>query len=267
MRILLLALCLISYASSTAAALVVCADPNDLPFSNQAGQGFENKIVALLARDMDTQVTYLWWPQRRGFVRKTLNAAKCDLWPGVVSGLDTVTVTQPYYRSTYVFVSRKKSALQNLTLDDPRLKQCLIGVQMIGNDATNTPPAHAIASRGITDNVRGYMLVGDYGRPNPKAVIIDALADGTIDVALVWGPLAGYFAQASSVPLRIEPVTPANDARWPMAFDISLAVRRGDFVLRDKLDATLERDKAAVDAILRSYGVPFAHRTSPVAMH
>lgn len=183
----------------------------------------------------------------RGIVRwhrKTLNAAKCDLWPGVVSVLDTVTVTQPYYRSTYVYVSRKESALQSLTLDDPRLKQRLIGVQMIGNDATNTPPAHAIASRGITDNVRGYMLVGDYGRPNPKAAIIDALADGTIEVALVRGTLAGYFAQASSAPLRIELVTPANDARWPMAFDISLGLRRGDFVLRDKLNATLERDKA-----------------------
>ena len=266
MRILLFALFMMCSASSTAAALVVCADPNDLPFSNQAGQGFENKIVALLAKDMETQVTYLWWPQRRGFVRKTLNAAKCDLWPGVVSGLDTVTVTQPYYRSTYVFVSRKKSALHNLTLDDPRLKQGLIGVQMIGNDATNTPPAHAIASRGITDNVRGYMLVGDYGRPNPKAAIIDALADGTIDVALVWGPLAGYLAQASSVPLRIEPVTPDNDSRWPMAFDISLGLRRGDLVLRDKLNATLERDKAAVDAILASYGVPLAQNTSSIAM-
>jgi mxaJ protein len=267
MRIILLVLCLTCCASSTALALVVCADPNDLPFSNRAGQGFENKIVELLAKDMDTEVTYMWWPQRRGFVRKTLNAAKCDMWPGVVSGLETVTVSHSYYRSTYVFVSRKSSALQNLTLDDPRLKQRLIGVQMIGNDATNTPPAHAIASRGITDNVRGFMLVGDYGRPNPKAAIIDALADGTIDVALVWGPLAGYLAKGSPVPLRIEPVTPANDARWPMAFDISLAVRRGDVDLRDKLNAALERKKAAVDAILRSYGVPLADNSASIAMH
>jgi mxaJ protein len=262
---LLLALCL-ACGASAAAQLVVCADPNDLPFSNRAGEGFENKIVALLGKDMDTQITYLWWPQRRGFVRKTLNVAKCDMWPGVVSGLDTVTVTQPYYRSTYVFVSRKNSALQNLTLDDPRLNLGLIGVQMIGSDATNTPPAHAIASRGITNNVRGFMLVGDYGRPHPKAAIIDALAEGSIDVALVWGPVAGYFAKTSSVPLRIEPVTPANDVRWPMAFDISLAVRRGDFVLRDKLNAALARDKPAVNAILLSYGVPLAKNTSSIAM-
>ena len=258
MRHLLLALCLTCGASSPAAALVVCADPNDLPFSNRAGQGFENKIVALLAKDMDTAVTYLWWSQRRGFVRKTLNAAKCDLWPGVVSGLASVTVTQPYYRSTYVFLSRQTSALQNLTLDDPRLKQCLIGVQMIGNDATNTPPAHAIASRGITNNVRGYTIFGDSGRPDPKAAIIDAIADGNIDVALVWGPMAGYYAKASKVPLRIEPITPAEDPRWPMAFDISFAVRRGDVVLRDRLNATLEREKSAVNAILVTYGVPLA---------
>jgi mxaJ protein len=243
-------------------ALVVCADPNDLPFSNAAGQGFENKIVALLAKEMGTQVTYLWWPQRRGFVRKTLNADRCDLWPGVASGLDRVSVTQPYYRSTYVFVSRRASALQDLSLDDPRLKQGLIGVQMIGNDATNTPPAHAIASRGITDNVRGFMLYGDYGRPNPKAAIIDALADGRIDVALVWGPVAGYFAKASKVPLRIEPITPADDARWPMSFEISFAVRRGDLMLRDKLNAALEREKGAVDAILHSYGVPLAQEAT-----
>jgi mxaJ protein len=153
------------------------------------------------------------------------------VWPGVASGLDTVSTTEPYYRSTYVFVSRETSALAHLTLDDPRLRQNLVGVQMIGNDATNTPPAHAIASRGITDNVRGYMLVGDYGRPSPAAVIVDAVAHGDIDVALVWGPPAGYFAKISAVPLRI--------------------------------DAILKREKSSVDAILRSYGVPLS--ASPVA--
>jgi mxaJ protein len=259
-RGLLLALCLFSGTALAAPALVVCADPNDLPFSNRAGEGFENKIIALVAKNLDMDITYLWWPQRRGFVRKTLNAAKCDVWPGVVAGLETVSATQPYYRSTYVFVSRRASALSELTLDDPRLQRSLIGVQMIGNDATNTPPAHAIASRGIINNVRGYMLVGDYGQPNPAAVIIDAVAQGDIDVALVWGPLAGYFAQSSRVPLSIEPITPAADRRWPMAFDISMAVRRGDTLLRDRINAALELEKPEVDAILRSYGVPLRAR-------
>jgi mxaJ protein len=183
----------------------------------------------------------------------------------VVSGLVTVTATQPYYRSTYVFVSRKASALAHLTLDDPRLRRHLLGVQMIGNDATNTPPAHAISSRGIIDTVRGYMLVGDYGRPNPAATIIDAVSRGDVDVALVWGPPAGYFAKTSAVPLTIEPITPAGDSRWPMAFDISMAVRRGDLELRDRLNAALRREKAGVNTILRGYGVPLsASRASPV---
>lgn len=201
-------------------------------------------------------MTYLWWPQRRGFVRKTLNAAKCDLWPGVAADLERVSATHAYYRSMYVFVTRKNAPFAHLTLDDPRLKFAKIGVQMIGADATNTPPAHAIASRGLIDNVRGFMLYGDYSQPNPPAVIVNAVARGDIDVAMVWGPLAGYFAPRSRTPLRIEPVTPAGDPRWPMAFDIAMGVRRGDSALRDQINAILIQEKSAVDAILRAYHVP-----------
>ena len=245
-----------AWADAPPRPLVVCADPNDLPFSNRAGQGFENKIAVLVAKDMGVPMVYRWWPQRRGFVRKTLSAAKCDVWPGVAAGLDTVAASKPYYRSTYVFVSRESAALAHLTLDDSRLKTAKIGVQMIGNDAMNTPPANAVASRGLIDNVRGYMLYGDYSEPNPPAAIVDAVAKGDIDVALVWGPLAGYFAARSHASLRIEPVTPANDARWPMSFAIAMGVRRGDTELRDRIDAILEREQPAIDRILRSYHVP-----------
>jgi mxaJ protein len=154
-----------SWAASPPRPLVVCADPNNLPFSNRAGEGFENKIAALVAEDMGAPITYLWWPQRRGFVRKTLNAAKCDLWPGVAAGLEMVTATQSYYRSMYVFVTRKSTPFDHLTLDDPRLKSAKIGVQMIGADATNTPPAHAIASRGLIDNVRGFTSIQGFDSP------------------------------------------------------------------------------------------------------
>jgi mxaJ protein len=221
--------------------LVVCADPNDLPFSNRARQGFENKIIELMAKDLDAQVSYLWWPQRRGYLRKTLNASQCDVWPGIASGVEQAATTRPYYRSTYVFVSRKAANLADLTLDDPRLQRATIGVQMIGNDAMNTPPAHAIASRGITANVRGYMVYGDYGRPNPPAAIVEAVERRQVDVALVWGPLAGYFAHRSRVPLRLDAVTPAADPRWPMSFDISMAVRRGDRELLNRINAALQR--------------------------
>jgi mxaJ protein len=197
--------------------LTVCSDPNNMPFSNRMRQGFENKVIELVAKDLDAEVIYLWWPQRRGFIRKTLDASQCDVWPGIATGIDLAATTTPYYRSTYEFVTRAAAHLDLLTLDDPRLRKERIGVQMIGNDATNTPPAHAIASRGIIGNVRGYMIYGDYGRPNPPASIVDAIGEGKIDIALVWGPVAGYFAHRSRVPLRLDAVTPAGDPRWPMS--------------------------------------------------
>ena len=189
--------------------LRVCADPNNLPFSNDKGEGFENKIVELIARDLDATVVYTWWAQRRGFVRNTLRAQECDLWPGIASGVEMVAATHPYYRSTYVFVTRSDRHLDISSFDDPRLRTLTIGVQMVGNDAMNTPPAHALARRGIVENVRGYMLYGDYSRPNPPAEIIDAVAREEIDLAAVWGPLAGYFAAKQRRTMALTAVKPS----------------------------------------------------------
>ncbi len=240
-------------------SLTVCADPNNLPFSNRAGEGFENRIAALLAKDLGAQLHYFWWAQRRGFVRKTLGADRCDLWPGVPAGLEHVAPSRPYYRSTYVFVTRRDKHLQGLTLDDARLRTLSIGVQLIGNDGINTPPAHAIARRGLTQNVRGYMVYGDYRQPNPPAAIVEAVARGDVDVGIAWGPLAGFFASQSAVPLRIEAVTPAIDAGvLPMTYDISMGIRGDDPELQRQIDALLQKDKHAIDAILREYHVPLA---------
>jgi len=240
--------------------LRVCADPNDLPFSNQARQGFENKIVELVAKDLSAHVSYVWWAQRRGYVRSTLNQSRCDVWPGIAAGVDTVATSEPYYRSTYVFVTRTHARLDGLTLDDPRLKSLSIGVQLIGNDAMNTPPAHAIAARGMFDHVRGYSVFGDYGRPHPAAEIIDAVARGDIDVALAWGPLAGYFANRADVSLRVDPVTPAADPRWPMSYDIAMGVRKGDAALLERINTSLERKRRAIRAVLCDYHVPLEPR-------
>jgi quinoprotein dehydrogenase-associated probable ABC transporter substrate-binding protein len=237
--------------------LVVCADPNNLPFSNRTGEGFENEIAELVARNLGTRVRYVWWAQRRGFARHTLDDAACDVWPGIATASDSTATTASYYRSTYVFVSRAGEALQGLTLDDPRLRSLSLGVQMVGNDAMNTPPAHALARRGLTQNVHGYMLYGNYEQPNPPAAIIDAVSRGDIDVALVWGPLAGFFAARSTIPLRLEPVTPAiDDARWPMTFDISMGVRRSDTELHRRIESVLALQKPAIDRILDRYHVP-----------
>ena len=250
-------------AASGAQRLTVCADPNNLPFSNRKLEGFENKIIALIARDLGERIDYVWWAQRRGYVRSTLNESKCDIWPGVATGVGMVQSTRAYYRSTYVFVSRADAPLGKLTLDDPRLKTASIGVQMIGNDSMNTPPAHAIASRGIIDNVHGNMLYGDYDQPNPPAEIIKAVVDRKIDVALVWGPLAGYFSHRASVPMRMDAVTPAEDPRWPMEFAVSMGVRRGAGALVGRVNAVLEREQQAIDAILTDYQVPLEPLVPP----
>lgn len=247
---------LIGAAAADAAALRVCADPNNLPFSDQAGRGFENEIVELLAKDLGSTVEYTWWAQRRGYVRHTLKADICDVWPGVASGVEMMTSTRPYYRSSYVFVTRTDRGLHIVSFDDPQLRTLIIGVQMVGSDAMNTPPAHALAHRGIVQNVRGYMLYGDYRQPHPASAIIDAVENGNVDVAVAWGPMAGYFAAQASKPLTIEPVEPWRDGTVPMAFYISMGVRRGDNALLKRLDDLLERNHAAISAILAEYHVP-----------
>jgi mxaJ protein len=247
----------------TTRELTVCADPNNLPFSNKAEEGFENKIATVLARDMGAKLTYVWWAQRRGYARNTLDEAKCDLWPGVAKGVDRIATSRPYYQSTYVFVTRKKAPLQGLTLDDARLRSLKIGVQMIGNDAMNTPPAHSLARRGIVNNVHGYMLYGNYERPNPPAAIVAAVAKGDVDVALVWGPLAGYFAARSAVPLRLEPVTPAvDDVHWPMTYGISVGVNPRNPELLAAVERVLDQEQPNIDAILTTYAVPIMARSA-----
>src|SRR5207247_1023728 len=229
--------------------LRVCADPNNLPYSNEKQQGFENAIASLVAKDLGANVKYTWWPQRRGFVRNTLKTGDCDMIVGVPSNFALAWPTQPYYRSSYVFVSRRDRALRIESLDDPRLERWRVGVQMIGNDHVNSPPAHALAKRGAVDNIVGYMVY------EPGA-IVDAVARGDVDVAIVWGPQAGYFARQQRVPLEITPVSPQIDVPFlPVVFDISMGTRRGD-ALHEKLDRIIERRRSEIEAILDRYGVP-----------
>jgi len=237
--------------------LTACADPNNLPFSNRAGQGFENKLAEMIASDLHAKLKYVWWAQRRGYVRNTLNETKCDFWPGIGSNVEMAATSRPYYRSTYAFVTRSGDDLAGLTLDDPRLKKLRIGVQMVGDDFSNAPPAHALSRRGIVDNVRGYMVYGDYSSPNPPAEIVRAVDRGDIDVALVWGPLAGYFAAQSKARLRIEPVTPwMADMQWPMQFDISVGVQKDNQKLLKQIDGVLANRSSDIRKLLATYHVP-----------
>jgi len=238
--------------------LRICADPNNLPFSNKAGEGFENKIAEIVAKDLGATVTYTWWAQRRGFLRNTLNAGLCDVVPGLPVGTELVRPTMPLYRSGYAFV-QPAGAEPIASFDDPRLKDMRIGVQMVGDDGYNTPPAHALSRRGIVANVRGYGVYGDYSTPHPPSRIVDAVAKGEVDVAVVWGPLAGYFAAKADPPLRVTLVRPPFDgARLPLAFDIAFSVRREDDngAFAQEIGGALRRHRAEVDAILADYAVP-----------
>jgi mxaJ protein len=237
--------------------LRVCSDPNNLPFSNSAGQGFENKIAELIGHELNRPVEYTWWAQRRGFVRNTLSAGSCDLVVGTSAGMEMLATTRPYYKSTYVFVSRRDRHLGIRSLDDPKLKRLQIGVQLIGDDFANTPPAHALANRGMSRNLVGYTVYGDYRTANPPARIVDAVARGDVDVAIVWGPLAGYFARHSSVPLDVVPVSPRVDLPYlPFVFDIAMGVRRGDSTFRAQLDQIITRRRPSIDSLLDAYDVP-----------
>ena len=259
-----LAALLLFAAPAHARELRVCADPNNLPFSNAAGQGFENRIVALVAAELNATVRYVWWAQRRGNVRETLNAGRCDLIPGIASGLEMLATTRPYYRSAYVAVVRRGAPEGISSFDDPRLAKLRIGVQLIGDDGANSPPAHAVARRGLTANVSGFTIYGDYRDAAPQAAIVEAVAAGKIDVAFVWGPTAGYFAQRLPVALSIAPVSPLADGpNLPMAFAISMGLRKSDAALKGEVDAALERRASEIRTILLEYGVPLIDRIEP----
>ena len=237
--------------------LRICADPNNMPFSNEAEAGFENKLAAMVAETLGRQTSYTWWAQRRGFIRNTLKAGKCDIVMGVPAGYDLVETTKPYYRSTYVFVTRHDQHLDLTSLTDPRLHQLTIGVHLIGDDGNNPPPAQALGQQGIVDNVRGYSIYGDYRQADPPARLIEAVEHGDIDVAAAWGPLGGYFAKHSAVPLTVTPIRDGEQfAPQQFQFAISMGVRKGDHALRDQLNAFIDGHRSEVTSLLRSYGVP-----------
>jgi mxaJ protein len=235
----------------------VCADPENMPFSNRQLQGFENKIAGVMAKELDASLSYVWWGQRRGFIRNTMNAtlkeARCEVVIGVPEGYDLVRTTKPYYRSTYVFVYRKGKGLQIKSLDDPILRRIRIGVHILGEDYANPPPVHELSKRGIVDNVVGFETF--YSSQNPPSRIIDAVASGQIGVAIVWGPAAGYFVAHQRVALEVVPV-PAGKTDLPSAFNISMGVRPGNDALKADLERAMNSKQSEIRKILKDYGVP-----------
>lgn len=237
--------------------LRVCADPNNLPYSNQQQQGFENALATMIAKDFGTEVSYSWYPQRGKFFRNTLNSGVCDVVMSVPTGFRATATTQPYYRSTYVFVSRRDRHLKIRSLDDPRLRRVRVGVHILGDGDSSLPPVQSLLNRGIVRNLVGYSIFGNLAEKNPSADLIKAVTRGEVDVAVAWGPLAGYFARNSAVPLDVTPI-PGDSANpaLPFVFDMSIGVRKGDEALKNRLESELEHRKSEIQDVLRNYGIP-----------
>jgi len=237
--------------------LRVCSDPGNLPFSNIRGEGFENQLALWVGHDLGRKVEFVWWPQRVRFIEKRLKAGQCDLVMGVPSGWDLMTTTTPYYRSSYVFISRTDRHLQLRSLHDAPLHNLKIGLHVIGDEMEAVPPARELAANGMMKNIVGYSI---YGRPlkeNPEAELISAVARGDIDVAVAWGPTAGYFASLSPVPLQLATICQATRRTfWPLYFDISVGVRRGDQTLLRQVNGVIANRKSEISTLLRKYHVP-----------
>ncbi len=246
--------------------LRVCADPNNMPFSNQARQGFENQLAKLVANDLGMQVSYFWFPQRKKFFDRTLNAGNCDVVMEVPSGIPVAATTIPYYQSSYVFVSRRDRHLHIKSMDDPRLQHLRIGVHITGDEDSNLPPVNALTSRGIVQNLVGYSLYGKLSEKNPPSDLIQAVANKDVDVAIAWGPMAGYFAKHSRVPLEVTPVDVVSpNPELPFTFAISMGVRHGDTKLQQQLNVEIQRRESDIRQLLLTYDVPLLN--APPAVH
>jgi mxaJ protein len=249
---------LVETAATQPKSLRVCGDPDNLPFSNEKLEGFENKIAATIAADLGATPSYAWWPHQRGLVRNTIDAGTCDVIFGIPEGLDFVLWTKPYYHSSYVIAYRKSDGLRIASLDALELSRLRIGVY------TNTPVEESLARRHLLDNVSSYSLFfdprGDRDRP---AKLLDDLVAGIVDIALPWGPLAGYYAKKLNAPIELVPLK--NEPGVPLSFGISMGVKKGNRELKSQLEAALDRRQSDIRMILEEYGVPLVPAHQPEA--
>lgn len=230
--------------------LRVCADPHNLPFSNEKGEGFENKIAALLGQKLGKPVTYTFYPQVLGFVRNTLNAYRCDLVIAAAVGDTLMQTTNPYYRTTYALVVKKGSDLEGVTtLGDPRLKGKRIGI------VAGTPPATIMAEDGLLGEAKSYPLTIDTRFEAPAKDMVDDIISGTVDAGLLWGPIAGYWATHEHLPLAVTPLL-GEQGDTHMDYRIAMGVRHSDPDWKRELNKLISANQDAINEILRDYGVP-----------
>ncbi|QIB35328.1 quinoprotein dehydrogenase-associated putative ABC transporter substrate-binding protein [Ancylobacter pratisalsi] len=230
--------------------LRVCADPANMPFTNEEGAGFENKIAELLASKLGLTLDYTWFPQATGFYRMTLASKRCDVVMGYVAGGDPVLNTNPYYRSAWVLVTKKDGDLAGVdTLEDPRLKGRHIGV------IAGTPPADLLARNGLMAGARPYSFMVDRRFDSPAETMISDIDDGTIDAGILWGPIGGYFAKASDVPLVVVPLV-KEKGDPSLIYRITFGIRPGELNWKHQLNGFITEEQEAINRILAEYGVP-----------
>ena len=227
----------------------VCSDPANLPFSNDKGEGFENKIAELLAAKLNVPLKYTWYPNSIGFLRNTLRARRCDIVMGTVSGAELTQTTNPYYRSVYVMVTRKADNITADKIEDPALKNLKLGL------TAGAPPADIAAKNGLAGNIRPYDLFVDTRVQTPGKDMIEDLAKKQIDVALLWGPIAGFYAGQHGDELKITPLV--NEPKSTrMEFYITMAVRPGESKWKNDINDLIRANKDAIDKILSDYHIP-----------
>ncbi|MGF1553420.1 MAG: substrate-binding domain-containing protein [Paracoccaceae bacterium] len=228
----------------------VCADPANMPFSNEAGEGFENELAELFAEKLGREVRYEWFPQATGFIRNTLKAAKCDVVMGYAQGHELVLNTNHYYVSAYVLVARADGPLAGVErLADPALEGKRLGV------VAGSPVASHAARYGLMGSAKPYPLMVDRRYDDPTREMIDDIVSGETDAALAWGPLVGWYAKNADADLV---VTPLLDEQGPprLFYRITLGVRQGELSWKRELNSVIRRNQDAIDAILTEYGVP-----------
>jgi quinoprotein dehydrogenase-associated probable ABC transporter substrate-binding protein len=229
-----------------------------MPFSNLRGEGFDNKIAQLIARDLHRPLEFVWMPEQSRFVEKRIKAGQCDLLMGVPAGFDLMLVSVPYYKSRYMFVARSDRKLHLHSLRDPSLRRMRIGIHLLEDDYV--PPAHELMLNGMRENLVGYPIRGNPLSKDPSANVVRAVADGAVDVAVVWGPTAGYFAAQSTEPLSVSAICSSGDTRaLPLAFAMSIGVRRNDPELLRAVNRAVLRERQTIRQLLRVYNVPGAN--------
>lgn len=241
----------------------VCADPNNMPYTNEAEEGFENRIAEIIADELGAELSYMWYPRRRKFIQQALRSGQCDMIMGIADGNKQVLTTLPYYRSSFVFVYPENANFDISSFDDPELQDLKIGVQ-IAAEGGMAPPNTALANRGMIENMVGFPIISDYDVDNPLSPIVTAVAKGDVDLAIVWGPIAGYFAQQQERALRIVPVAPKFEPpSLPMVFSIAIGLRHGDRDFEYLLDRTMVKRWDDIQAVLKEYGVPLEPLSKP----